>query len=130
VLPDRVAVRRSTGPGLITLRPSDGVDLDDVTSPTWNVGAGCFGRDVGFGSDGSQVSLDDGHAVVTGPLGLATCFRETAYTDSAIKRGSVHPGDSMCVRTDGHRLALVTIFAVSEETVEFGATVCDPPVPS
>jgi hypothetical protein len=29
-LPDSAMVRRSTGPGLITLRPSDGVDLDDT----------------------------------------------------------------------------------------------------
>ncbi|HSU10974.1 MAG TPA: DUF1707 domain-containing protein, partial [Pseudonocardia sp.] len=32
-LPDSATVRRSTGPGLITLRPSDGVDLDDLTTP-------------------------------------------------------------------------------------------------
>ena len=35
-LPDSATVRRSTGPGLVTLRPSCGVDLDDLTSPTWN----------------------------------------------------------------------------------------------
>ena len=35
-LPDSSMVRRSTGPGLITLRPSDGVDLDDLTTPTWD----------------------------------------------------------------------------------------------
>jgi hypothetical protein len=31
-LPDSATVRRTTGPGLITLRPSYGVDLDDVTA--------------------------------------------------------------------------------------------------
>ena len=40
-LPGSTTVRRSTGPGLITLRPSDGVDLDDLTTPTWNAGTGC-----------------------------------------------------------------------------------------
>jgi len=33
-LPATTTVRRTTGPGLITLRPTDGVDLDDVASPT------------------------------------------------------------------------------------------------
>ena len=129
-LSDSATVRRSTGPGLITLRPSYGVDLDDVTSPTWNVGTGCCGRDVGFASDASRLSLDGGHAVVTGPLGFATCLHEAAYTDAAIERGSLRPGDTLCVRTDGHRLAIVTIVEVSEQAVEFGATVWDPPVPS
>ena len=77
-LPDGVAVRRSTGPGLITLRPSYGVDLDDVTEPCWDIGTGCCDRDVRFGSHGRQLSIDGGHAVVTGPLGFATCFYETA----------------------------------------------------
>ena len=128
-LPDSAMVRRSTGPGLITLRPSFGVDLDDLTSVTWDVGAGCCGRDVGFGSDARQLSLDDGHVVVTGPLGFATCLHATGYTDVAIGRESLHPGDVMCVRTNAHRLALVTIVAVSEQAVAFGATVWDPPVP-
>jgi hypothetical protein len=129
-LPDNVTVRRSTGPGLITLRPSDGVDLDDVTSPTWNIGAGCCGHDVGFAADASRLSIDSGHAVATGPLEFATCLHETAYTNSAIEGRSLRPGDTICVRTDGHRFALVTIVDVSEQAVEFGATVWDPPVPS
>jgi hypothetical protein len=112
------------------LRPSYGVDLDDVTSPTWKVGTGCCGRDVGFGSGAGRLSIDGGHVVVTDPLGFATCLHETAYVDSAIERGSLQPGDTMCVRTNGHRLALVTIVDASEQAVEFGATVWDPPVPS
>lgn len=123
-------VRRTTGPGLITLYPSYGVDLDDVTSPTWNLGTGCCGRDVGFGADASQLSIDDGHAVVTGPPDFATCFHETAYTDSAIERGSLQPGETLCVRTDDHRFALVTIVDANDQVIEFGATVFDPPVPS
>ena len=128
-VPDTTTVRRTTGPGTITLRPSEGVDLDDVTSPTWNLGTGCCGRDVGFGADASRVSLDGGHALVTGPLGFATCLRETAYTNSAVELGGLRPGDTLCVRTDGHRLALVTIVGVSGQAVEFGATVWDPPIP-
>lgn len=69
----------------------------DRSSPTWNVGAGCCGRDVGFGLDARQLSLDDGHAVVTGPPEFATCLFETAYTKSAIERGSLHPGETLCV---------------------------------
>lgn len=129
-VPDGVTVRRSTGPGLITMRPSDGVDLDDVTSPTWNVGTGCCGRDLGFGSDARQLSIDGGHAVVIGPFEFATCFHATAYTDSPIERASLRPGEAMCVRTNDHRVALVTIVSASEQAVEFGATVWDPPVPS
>lgn len=129
VPPDAV-VRRTTGPGLITLRPSQGVDLDDVTSPAWNVGTGCCDRDVGFAFDSSRLSVDAGHVVTTGPLEFATCFRETAYTNEAIQRGSLRPGDTLCVRTNGGRLALMTMVSASAEAVEFGATVWDPPVPS
>ena len=129
-LPDGVAVRRSTGPGLITLRPSEGVDLDDAADPAWKVGTGCCDRDVGFGADARQMSIGGGHAVATGPLEFATCFHETAYSNAAIERGSLRPGDTMCVRTDGHRFVIVTIVDVSEQAVEFGATVWDPPVPS
>jgi Domain of unknown function (DUF1707) len=128
-LPDSATVRRSTGPGLITLRPSDGVDLDDPASPTWNVGTGCCGRDVGFAADASRLSIDAGHVVVTGPLAFTTCFHETGYTNSAIERSGLQPGQTICVRTDGHRLALVTIVSASERSVEFGATVWDPPIP-
>jgi hypothetical protein len=101
-----------------------------VTSPTWSVGTGCCGRDVEFGSDARQLFIDGEHAAVTCPLEFATCFHETAYTDSPIERGSLQPGEIMCVRTNGHRLALVTIIDSSEQAVEFGATVWDPPVPS
>ena len=49
-------------PGLITLRPSYGVDLDDVTEPSWNVGTASCDRDVRFGDGGRQLSIDGGHA--------------------------------------------------------------------
>jgi hypothetical protein len=127
-LPDSSMVRRSTGPGLITLRPSDGVDLDDVTTPTWDAGTG-GDHDVGFAADAGRLSVDNGHAVVNGPFAFATCLRETRYTDSAIELPNLQPGDSLCVRTNGHRLALVTIVSATEQAVEFGATVWDPPVP-
>ena len=123
-LSESATVRRTTGPGLITLRPSYGVDLDDVTSPTWNVGTGCCDRDLGFASDAGQLSIDGGHAVVNGPR-VATCLHETAYTNSVIERGSLQPGHTICVRTNGHRLALVTIVNASEQAVEFGTTVWD-----
>jgi hypothetical protein len=129
VVPDTAAVRRSSGPGLITLRPSYGVDLDDLTSPAWNVGTGCCG-DVGFAFDASRLSIDAGHAVVTGPLAFATCLHETSYTDAPIERGSLQPGQIICVRTNAHRLALITIVSASGQAVEFGATVWEPPVPS
>jgi len=127
--PDSATVRRSTGPGLITLRPSNGVDLDEATTPTWTVGAGCCAHDVGFASDATQLSIDNGHAVATGPLGFATCLHETSYTNAAIERRSLQPGTVICVRTNDHRLALITIVSASEQAVEFGATVWDPPVP-
>jgi hypothetical protein len=129
VLPDIATVRRSSGPGLITLRPSYGVDLDDLAGPAWNVGTACCG-DVGFAFDASRLSIDAGHAVVTGPLAFATCLHETTYTGAPIERGSLQPGQIICVRTDAHRLALITIVSASEHAVEFGATVWDPPVPS
>jgi hypothetical protein len=128
-VPDSAAVRRSTGPGLITLRPSNGVDLDEATAPTWNVGTGCCGHDVGFASDATQLSIDNGHAVAAGPLGFATCLHATSYTNTAIERRSLQPGTVICVRTNDHRLALITIVSASEQAVEFGATVWDPPVP-
>ena len=67
---------------------------------------------------------------MTGPLGFATCLHQTGYTNSAIELRSLQPGDALCVRTNGHRLALVTIVSATEQAVEFGATVWDPPVPS
>ena len=75
------------------------------------------------------MSIDNGHAVVNGPFAFATCLRETGYADSAIELRNLQPGDALCVRTNGHRLALVTIVSASGQAVEFGATVWDPPVP-
>ena len=43
-----------------------------------------------------------------------------AYTNSAVERGSLQPGQTICVRTNDHRVALVTIVDVSEQAVEFG----------
>ena len=76
------------------------------------------------------MSVDAGHAVVTGPLAFATCLHETTYTGAPIERGSLQPGQIICVRTNAHRLALITIVSASEQAVEFGATVWDPPVPA
>lgn len=129
-VPARSAVRRTTGPGLITLYPSDGVDLDDLTDPTWSAGVGCCGRDVGFGSDARQLLIDNGYAVATGPPAFATCLHEPAYRTPAIERTGLRSGESLCVRTNDHRLALVTIVNASGESIEFGVTVWDPPVPS
>ena len=68
--------------------------------------------------------------MVTGPPEFATCFHETAYTTPAIERKGLKSGETLCVRTNDHRLALVTIVNASEESIEFGVTVWDPPVPS
>jgi hypothetical protein len=106
------------------------VDLDDVNSPTWNVGAGCCGPDVGFTADATQLSIGSGHTLVTGPLEFATCLHESTYTNSAIERGSLQPGETLCVRTNGRRLALITIIDTSGQAIDFGATVWDPPLPS
>ena len=125
-LADSATVRWTTGPGLITLRPSYGIDLDNMT---WHVDTGCCDRDVGYAADASRLSIDQGHAVVTGPLEFATCLRETGYTTAPIERGALRPGDTICVRTSGHRLALVTVVEAGQDAVEFGATVWDPPVP-
>jgi hypothetical protein len=63
---------------------------------------------------------------------VATVRRSSGptYTDAPIERGSVQPGQIICVRTNAHRLALITIVSASEQAVEFGVTVWDPPVPS
>jgi hypothetical protein len=52
-----------------------------------------------------------------------------AGTDAPIERDSLQPGEIRCVRTNDHRPALVTIVDASEQAVEFGATVWDPPIP-
>ena len=40
-----------------------------------------------------------------------------------IERGSLQPGDNICVRTGGRHFALVTIVSASEQGVQFQATV-------
>jgi hypothetical protein len=129
-LPDGGTVRRTTGAESITLRLNYGVDLDDDTSPNWNVGIGCCGRDVGFASDASRLYIDNDYAVVTGPAQYATCSHETGYTNAALERGSLHPDETICVRTNGSRYALVTITSVSDQAVQFRATVWDPQIAS
>jgi hypothetical protein len=74
--------------------------------------------------------IDNGYAVVTGPPAFATCLHEPAYTTPAIERTGLRSGESFCVRSSGHRLALGTIVDASGESIEFGVTVWDPPVPS
>ena len=66
---------------------------------------------------------------MTGPLQFATCVNETADATAVIERADLRPGDAICVPTNGRRFALVTIVDVSEQAVEFGATVW-PPIPS
>jgi hypothetical protein len=56
---------------------------------------------------------------VTGPLGVRNLFHETGYTNAAIERGSLRPGDTMCARANGHRFVLVTIVDVSEQYGSF-----------
>jgi len=129
-LPDGATVRRTTGAESITLRLGYGVDLDDNTSSNWNVGVGCCGRDVGIASDASRLYLDNDYAVVTGPAQYATCSHETGYTNAALERGSLQPGETICVRTNGNRYALVTITSASDQAVQFRATVWDPQIAS
>jgi Domain of unknown function (DUF1707) len=129
-LPDGGTVRRTTGAESITLRLNYGVDLDDNTSPNWNVGMGCCDRDVGFASDASRLYIDNDYAVVTGPAQYSTCSHETGYTNEALERGSLHPGETLCVRTNGNRYAFVTIISVSDQAFQFRATVWDPQISS
>jgi hypothetical protein len=127
-LPGGVTVRRATDAVPITLRPSYGVDLDDDVSSNWSVGTGCCNRDVGFRSDGSALNIDNDHAVVTGSPDYETCANETAYSNESIERGSLQPGETICVRTGGGRFALITIVGASEQAVQFRATVWDPTI--
>ena len=122
-LPDGTTVRRTTGADAITIRPSYGVDLDDDTSSNWNVGQGCCGRDVGLSSDASELNIDNDYAVETGSPDYATCSHETAYTSGPLERGSLQPGESICVRTNGQHFALITIVSVSAQGAQFRATV-------
>lgn len=123
-------VRRTTGSQAITLRPNYGVDLDDNVSPNWSVGQGCCNRDVGWASDASALSISDDYAVMTGTPDYTACAQETGYTDGGIERGNLQVGESLCVRTSGHRYALVTIDDVSDQGVQFRTTVWDPPFAS
>lgn len=130
-LPGSTTVRRTTGAVAITLRPSYSLNLDDDTSPNWSVSAGCCGpNDIGLNSDASQVYISDDYAVETGSPGYATCAHETAYTDGAVERGSLKPGENLCVRTSEHRYALVTIVSASDQAIQFRAVVWDPPFSS
>lgn len=125
-LPDGGVVRRRTsGAEAITLRPNYGVDLDDSTSPNWKVGVGCCGRDVGFAYDTSRLYISNDYAVVTGPPQYATCSHETGYTNGALERGSLHAGETLCVRTSESRYAFVTVVGVSDQAFQFQATVWD-----
>ena len=123
-------VRRTTGTQAITLRPNYGVDLDDNVSPNWSVGQGCCNRDVGWASNASQLYISNDYAVMTGTPDYAACAQETGYTDGSIERGNLQVGENLCVRTSGHRYALVTIDDVSDQGVQFRATVWDPPFAS
>lgn len=131
-LPDGVQVRRATGSDAITLRPSYGVDLDNNTSDNWAVANSgtYYGRDVGSVADGGQLGFIGDYAVVTGTPEYATCARETGYTRGGIERGSLQPGETICVRTDQDRYALVTIVSADEQAIRFTAVVWDPVIPS
>jgi hypothetical protein len=135
-LPDGVTVRRTTGSDVITLRPSYGVDLDDNTSANWSVNNGPIGSsagggsDIGFDGSASKLDLIGDYAIVAGPPDYATCARETAYTNGAIERGSLRPNETICVRTEQNRYALVTIVDASDQAIQLGATTWDPPIPS
>lgn len=120
-------VRRTTSGQAITLRPSYGVDLDDAVSSNWNVGQGCCNRDVGWDSGATRLLISNDHAVMTGTPDYTACAQETGYTDGSIERGSLQVGTNLCLRTSGHRYALVTIDDVSDQGVQFRATVWDPP---
>ena len=123
-------VRRTTSGQAITLRPSYGVDLDDAVSPNWSVGQGCCNRDVGWAADATQLYISNDYAVMTGIPDYTACAQETGYTDGSIERGNLQVGENLCVRTSGHRYALVTIEDVSDQGVQFRATVWDPPFAS
>jgi hypothetical protein len=129
-LPGGVGVRRTTGSGAITLRPSFGVDLDNQTSENWavaNTGTS-YGRDVAPSSDGDPVYFVGDYAVVTGAPEYTTCAGETAYTRGGLELGSIQPGDNICIRTDEKRYAVLTVVAASEQAFQFRAVVWDPPV--
>ena len=127
-LPAGVTERRTTDGMAITLRPSYGVDLDDDTSPNWGVSRGSFVRDVTLSGDASEVTIDSDYALMTGSPDYAACARETAYTSGSIERGTLQSGANLCVRTTDSRFALITIVSVSEQSLQFQATVWDPQI--
>ena len=131
-LPAGVEVRRTTEAEPITLRPSFGVDLDNITSENWAVAAGGTGsgRDVAPNSNGDTLYFIGDYAVVTGAPEYATCARETGYTRGGIEIGSLQPDDNICVRTSENRYALVTIVTAAEQAIRFRAVVWDPVIPS
>ena len=128
---DGVEVRRDTGDDVITLRPSFGVDLDEKVSPNWLVaGTGTnYGRDIASINGGGMLYFGGDHAVVTGPAEYATCAGETGYANGGIKREDLEVGDTICVRTDQDRYALVTVAAADQEAIQFRAIVWEPAVP-
>jgi hypothetical protein len=52
-----------------------------------------------------------------------TCAHETGYTNGSIERGSLQPEENICARTSDNRYALVTIVSMSEQAIQFPATV-------
>lgn len=132
-LPKGVSVRRSTGSLPIKLSPGYSVNLDDNVTPNWSVGpnavgVGTAGGDSDVGFSGVQIEFGTDAAVESNATAYATCAKETAYSESPIADGDLQSGEKLCVRTDGHRYALITIIGVSANTqLEFSATVWDPP---
>jgi hypothetical protein len=135
-LPAGVRVRRSTETGAITLRPGFGVDLDNNTSPNWDVHSGPItssaggGNDVGFDSSAAALDFYGDLTVVGGSPQYGTCAQETGYTHGSIERGSLRVGESICTRTNQDRYALITVTSVSEQAVAIDVVVWDPPVAS
>jgi hypothetical protein len=131
-LPGGDDVRRTTGTGSITLRPSYGVDLDNNTSPNWAVtGDGLAnGHDIAWRWDASSLNFTGDFAVVTGAPEYETCAVETGYTRGGIDRGSLQAGENICVRTSEDRYALVTVVGADEQAFEFRTVVWDSVIPS
>jgi hypothetical protein len=122
----------------IKLTDGYGVDFDDNVSPNWLAHSGPAGSGAGGGSDvdygsNSATGLDfiQDAAVEPGTAGYATCAEETAYSQNSILEGDLQKDmqahDKICVRTDQHRYALLTIISVSPAEIEFAVTVWDPP---
>ena len=122
---------RPNAPCRTTLRPSYGVDLDDVTEPELE-------RRHGVLRPRCQVRLRRSAAVHRRrprrgdrPARVRNLIpRDRLHQRGPSSAGACSPATTICVRTNGRRFALVTIVDVSEQAVEFGVTVWDPPVPS